>query len=67
MINTCAKVSALLLKYLRMEVLSLKQHYAQFMSPRIHVGMILPVEEARDRYMVVCPDDESRSVPDDFS
>lgn len=62
-----AKVSALLLKYLRKEVLHLKAHYNEFMVPLIHVGMILPVEQARERYMVVCPDEETGAAHDEFN
>ena len=65
--HTYAKVSALLLIHLRREVTCLKQYHMRYIAPLTHLGMILPVETARDRYVVMCPDDEAKAAPDEFN
>ena len=65
--HTYSKVSALLLIYLRRELAGLKDYHRLYIAPLTHVGMILPLENVRDRYMVVCPEDEAKAAPDEFS
>ena len=64
----CASASALLLKYVRAELLQLRAHYDKVIAPKVHVGnLILPVEAVRERYRVVCPGDEASAPPDEFN
>ncbi|HZZ37612.1 MAG TPA: hypothetical protein VFE06_00685 [Acidobacteriaceae bacterium] len=65
--NTCVKIGALLLVYLRREVKHLREYHLKYIAPRTHIGMILPVERVRDRYRVVCPDEEAGGPADEFN
>jgi hypothetical protein len=66
-IHTYAKISALLLVYLRREVQHLRAYHLKYVAPLTHAGMILPVESVRDRYQVVCPDEEGAAPADEFN
>jgi hypothetical protein len=66
-VHTYAKVGAMLLAYLRREIAYLRQYHMRHIAPLTHIGMILPVESVRDRYMVECPDEESHALPDEFN
>jgi hypothetical protein len=65
--HTYAKVSALMLMCLRREFEQLKGYHLKFIAPVLNRGMILPMESARHRYIVVCPDDEATAPPDEFN
>ena len=65
--HTYAKVASMLLICLRRELAYLKRYHVKYISPLTDVGMVLPMEAARDRYMVVCPDDEATASPDEFN
>jgi len=65
--NTYAKVSSMMLTCLRRELAYLKGYHARYAAPLTNIGMILPMESARDRYVVVCPDDEATAPPDEFN
>jgi hypothetical protein len=63
-----AAVSSVLLKYLRLELIQLRDYYEKFLSKPIH-GMY-PLWNSEDRgkhHLVVCPDDEATAPPDDFN
>lgn len=64
---TYGRVSALMLNQLRRELVNLKEFHRCYMAPRTHVGMILPMEAVRERYVVVSPDDEATALPDEFN
>lgn len=58
--NTYAMVSALLLKYVRIESRQLEAYYARLVRPHIDRGtLIWPSVEQRDRFVAFAPDDES--------
>jgi hypothetical protein len=65
--HTYGRVSALMLNQLRRELGHLKQYHQRYIAPRTHVGMILPIEAVRERYVVVSPDDEATALPDEFN
>jgi len=65
--HTYAKVPSMLLICLRRQLAYLKRYHVKYISPLTDVGMVLPMEAARDRYMVVCPDDEATASPDEFN
>jgi len=67
MAHTYSKVASMLLTYLRRELACLKSYYAKYIAPLRNAGMVLPIEAARERYMVVCPDDEATAPPDEFN
>lgn len=67
MAHTYSKVASMLVTYLRRELAYLKSYYAKYIAPLTSVGMVLPMEAVRERYMVVCPDDEATAPPDEFS
>jgi hypothetical protein len=41
-------------------------HVVRAMNGR-HIGMVLPMEAARERYVVVSPDDETTAPQDEFN
>jgi len=58
MINTYAIVSALLLKYVRIESGQLERYYQRSIFPHVNRGvLILPQEQYRDKFIVIVPDD----------
>jgi hypothetical protein len=57
----------MMLNQLRRELAQLKQYHQRHIAPRTHVGMILPMEAVRERYVVVSPDDEATASPDEFN
>ena len=65
--HTYGRVSAMMLNQLRRELAHLKQYHQRHIAPRTHVGMILPMEAVRERYVVVSPDDEAAASPDEFN
>jgi hypothetical protein len=65
--HTHGRVSALMLNQLRRELVPLKQYHNRYIAPRTLVGMVLPVEAVRERYLVVSPDDEATASPDEFN
>jgi hypothetical protein len=65
--HTYGRVSALMLNQLRRELMHLKQYHQRYIAPRTHVGMVLPMEAVRERYVVVSPDDEATALPDEFN
>jgi hypothetical protein len=65
--HTYAKVASMMLTYLRRDLAYLKGYYVKHIAPLTNVGMILPMESVRERYMVVCPDDEATAPPDEFN
>jgi hypothetical protein len=67
MAHTYAKVASLMLEYLGRELAQLRGFHNRHVAPITQIGMILPLEEAREEYLVVCPDDESTAPPDDFN
>lgn len=63
-----AAVSSLLLKYLRLELLQLRDYYERFLSQSIHGRYPLWNSDDRGRFhLVVCPDDEGTALPDEFN
>ena len=61
-------VSSVLLKYLRLELLQLRDFYETFLSKAIHGMYPLWNSEDRGKYhLVVCPDDEATAPHDDFN
>jgi hypothetical protein len=65
--HTYGRVSALMLNQLRRELVHLKQYHQRFIAARTHVGMVLPMEAVRERYVVVSPDDEATAQPNEFN
>jgi hypothetical protein len=65
--HTYGRVSAMMLNQLRRELAILKQYHQRYIAPRTHLGMILPMEAVRERYVVVSPDDEATALPDEFN
>ena len=65
--HTCGRVAGLLLVLVRRELVYLKDYHRRHLAPRTLVGMVLPTVAARERFMVVCPDDEASAPPDDFN
>jgi hypothetical protein len=65
--HTYGRVAALMLNQVRRELAHLKQYHQRHVAPRTHLGMVLPVEAARDRYVVIAPDDESSDIADEFN
>lgn len=56
-----------MLNTLRRQLIQLKQYHQRYIRPRTHVGMVLPMEAVRERYVVVSPDDEATAPPDEFN
>jgi hypothetical protein len=65
--HTCGRVAALMLLYVRRDLAYLKAYHRRFLAPITHLGMLLPMESARERFRVVCPDEEASGSPDDFN
>jgi hypothetical protein len=65
--HTYGRVAALMLNALRRELVHLKQYHQNHIAPRTQIGMVLPMEAARERYTVVSPDDEATAPPDEFN
>jgi len=61
-----AAVSTLLLKYLRSELLQLRDYYEKFLSNQLHRYPLWNSDD-RGKHLVVCPDDESTAPPDEFN
>ena len=67
MVNTYAVAGALLLKYVRIEVRELEQFYRRVIRPHLDLGtMILPMEQHRERFLVVAPDGEDEFYEDEI-
>jgi hypothetical protein len=64
---TCGKVAALMLMYVRRELASLKEYHQRYFASVTYVGMLLPMESAREQFMVICPDEEASASPDEFN
>lgn len=63
-----SKVSTVLLKYLRLELIQLRDYYEKFLSERIHSQYPLWNTDDRGKnHLVMCPDDESTAPPDQFN
>ena len=63
-----AAVSSVLLKFLRLELIQLRDYYEKLLSKPIH-GMY-PLWNSGDRgkhHLVFCPDDEATAPPDEFN
>ena len=67
LVHTCGKVAALMLVYMQRELAHLKDYHRKYFANITNAGMLLPMESARDRFMVVCPDDEATAPPDEFN
>jgi hypothetical protein len=65
--HTCGRVAALMLVYLRKDLVYLKDVHRRHFAPITNLGMVLPMESARDRFVVVCPDEEAGASPDEFN
>ncbi len=65
--HTSGKVAALMLVYVRKDLMYLKDYHRRYFAPKTNLGMVLPMESARDRFMVVCPDEEASASPDEFN
>lgn len=65
--HTYGRVAALMLNALRRELVHLKQYHQRHIAPRTDIGMVLPMEAVRERYVVFCPDDEATAPPDEFN
>ncbi len=66
-VHTCGKVAALMLIYVRRDLAYLKNYHVRYLAPVTHVGMLLPMEGARERFRVICPDEEASAPPDEFN
>ena len=63
-----AAVSTVLLKYLRLELIQLRDYYEAFLSRAIHGQYPLWNNNDRGKYhLVMCPDDEASAPPDEFN
>jgi hypothetical protein len=59
-------VSALLLKYIRIESQQLEAYYLKFVRPHVDKGtLIWPTLEQRDRFVAVAPDEDSGLHPEE--
>jgi hypothetical protein len=65
--HTCGKLAALMLLYVRRDLIYLKDYHQRHLAPLTNRGMLLPMESARERFMVVCPDEEESRSPDEFN
>jgi hypothetical protein len=65
--HTCGRVAALMLVYVRRDLAYLKDHHRRYFAPITNLRMLLPMESARERFMVVCPDEEASASPDEFN
>jgi hypothetical protein len=60
MVSTYSIAGALLLKYVRIESRQLEAYYRKCVRPHLDRGtLILPMEQYRERFVVVAPDEES--------
>jgi hypothetical protein len=63
-----AAVSALLLEYLRGELIQLRDYYENFLSTKLHGQDPLWNSDDRGKYhLVICPDDERSAPADEFN
>lgn len=62
-----AAVSALLLKYLRLELIQLRDYYEKFLANRVHRYPLWSTDDRGKRHLVICPDDESAAPNDEFN
>jgi hypothetical protein len=62
-----AAVSTVLLKYLRLELLQLRDYYEKFLSKQLHRYPLWNSDDRGKHHLVVCPDDESTAPPDEFN
>lgn len=62
-----AAVSTVLLKYLRLELIQLRDYYEKFLSNQLHRYPLWNSDERGTRHLVMCPDDESTAGPDEFN
>ena len=62
-----AVVSTVLLKYLRLELIQLRDYYENFLSGQIHRYPLWNSDDRGKRHLVVCPDDESGAPSDEFN
>lgn len=62
-----ATVSSLLLRYLRLELLQLRDYYEKFLSSQIHRYPLWNSDDRGIHHVVVCPDDEANASPDEFN
>jgi hypothetical protein len=60
-------VAALMLVCARRELVYLKGYDRRYLAAITQVGMLLPMEGAREQFMVVCPDDEASAPADEFN
>jgi hypothetical protein len=67
MAHTCGRVAALMLVCVRRELVQLSGYHQRYIAPLTNVGMILPMESIRQRFVVMCPDDEATAPPDEFN
>ena len=65
--HTCGRVAALMLVCARRELVYLKGYDRRYLAAITQVGMLLPMEGAREQFMVVCPDDEASAPADEFN
>jgi hypothetical protein len=65
--HTCGRVATLMLLYVRRDLAYLKDYHRRYLAPITHLGMLLPMESARERFMVICPDEEGSGSPDEFN
>jgi len=67
LVYTYAKVSTVLLRYLRLELRQLRDYYERHLANRIHKYPLWNPDDRGKQHLVVCPDDESTAPPDDFN
>ena len=66
-VYTYAKVSTVLLKYLRLELLQLRGYYERSLANQIHRYPLWNFDDRGKQHLVMCPDDEATAPRDEFN